>query len=245
MRVSAGIWSRVSVLLLMFLPMALIHLQYSQPRAFWLFRYEAYLVAVGVLVSAAALFGRWEPPNAALGSWTGLQRAAVCGLLFLSPLTDRAVRAAVIIPQATANIYEQQYQMGRFLRDYYAGQPVALNDIGAASYLSDAKVLDLVGLASMDIARLRRAGLYTTGNIDEAARDHGIRIAIVYDRWFPGALPPAWIKAGSWRIRSAVVVGSNTVSFYATTPEEHRALTGHLKAFERALPSGVRSTVGR
>jgi hypothetical protein len=135
--------------------------------------------------------------------------------------------------------------MGLFLRQYYAGAPVALNDIGAASYLGDVRVLDLVGLASMDVARLRTEREYSPGAIDQLAADRGIRIAIVYDRWFPNALPSGWIKAGSWRIKNAVVVGSDTVSFYATSPEEHRALAANLRAFRGSLPSGVRSTVGR
>ena len=54
--------------------------------------------------------------------------------------------------------YHQQVQMGTLLREYYTGRTIAVNDIGAVNFFADITVIDLVGLASMDVARLRRAG---------------------------------------------------------------------------------------
>jgi hypothetical protein len=107
----------------------------------------------------------------------------------------------------------------------------------------DIDVVDMVGLASLDVARLRRAGTYTSDDLEEVTPDHGVRIAIVYDRWFQRNLPTGWLKAGSWKIRNAVVVGSDTVSFYASGPEEYGALVNHLREFQSELPPGVASTL--
>jgi hypothetical protein len=240
MRAAAGIWCPVVVRLVMFVGIAVMHAQYSQPRAFWLFRYEAYVIALGLMVSATALLGN-TPSLRQRARW---ERAAVTiaviVLLLISPLTDRAIRAAAIVPGATANIYEQQYQMGLFLREYYQAEPVALNDIGAAAYLADVRVLDLVGLATMQVAALKRAGYYTSADIEGLASDHGARVAIVYDNWFRGSLPSSWRRAGSWRIRRAVVVGDETVTFYAIVPSEWPALRDHLAEFDARLPRRVR-----
>jgi hypothetical protein len=57
----------------------------------------------------------------------------------------------VITPQASRNIYEQQYQMGMFLKRCYPGKAVAVNDICAVSYLADVRLVDLLGLARMPL----------------------------------------------------------------------------------------------
>ena len=49
-------WQRIPILLTMVVLIALMHLQFSQPRAFWMFRYEAHVVALGVLSVACGLF---------------------------------------------------------------------------------------------------------------------------------------------------------------------------------------------
>ncbi|MEO6212068.1 MAG: hypothetical protein ABIP65_00445, partial [Vicinamibacterales bacterium] len=244
-RADGRLWERIPVMLAMFVAMALLHLQYSQPRAFWLFRYEAYLVGVGVIVVSAALFDRRYLFQSA--SRVTVKRVALVGMLLLiiSPLTDRAVKSAARVPGASANIYEQQYQMGRFLREYYPGAPTALNDIGAPAYLAKVKVLDLVGLASMEVARLRRERRFSPGAIEELARAQNVRLAIVYDGWFRGSLPRSWVRAGSWRIRNPVVVGGDTVTFYATHGDEYAALVAHLLEFEPSLPAGVTAVIGR
>jgi len=237
-----GFWKPVPVMLAIFVPVALMHLQYSQPRAFWMFRYEAHLVAVGLFALAAGLFrGRDDAEAPEEGFGKAIPALAVIVLLLISPLPDRAVKSAARVPGATANIYEQQYQMGRFLREYYPGAPVALNDIGAPTYLADVRALDLVGLASINVAKLRRAGVYSAATIDDLVRDSDVRVAIVYDQWFPRSLPPAWLRAGSWTIRHPVVVGSDTVTFYATRRQEYPSLVAHLRDFESTLPPTVKA----
>ncbi len=52
--------------------------------------------------------------------------------------------------------------MALFLKDFYAGNVVAANDMGAINYIADIRCLDLYGLASMEVADLKRAGGATT-----------------------------------------------------------------------------------
>jgi hypothetical protein len=224
--------SREGTLLIVFIATTLLHLQYA--RTGWFYRYEAYLVALGIVAAAIALDGlgdrvrpRWLP--AALASAVAL----VCAL--------RGVHAHVETPGAAGNIYEQQIQMGRFLARYYPGEPVAANDIGAIDWLADLRVLDLWGLASREVAEAKLAGRYTTGGIAELARARGVRVAVIYERWLDaaGGVPPEWVRAGRWRVDSNVVLGDRTVAFYAVDPAETAALADHLRAFAPELPIGV------
>lgn len=245
-RLARDFWHPTAVMLAMFVGIALMHLQYSQPRSFWLYRYEAYVVASGIMVVAAALFtGRWFTFERIYAAARLPGTVALGALLFLSPLTERAMKSPSRAVVGTQNIYEQQYQMGLFLREYYAEAPVALNDIGAPTFLADIRLLDLVGLASVDIARLRRAQAFSSLTLDDVARDQQIRVAVVYDHWFPGGMPRRWLRAGTWTIENAVVVGGDTVAFYAVDRGEYSSLVAHLQEFAPRLPPGVKSTIGR
>jgi hypothetical protein len=229
--------SRAAVLAALFTLTTLLHLQYA--RTGWFYRYEAYLVGLGVLTLAAGLPGlraSWRPLSAVPKAL-----AAVLCVAAGLPLAVRGYGALVSVPAASRNIYEQQIQTATFLHLYYDGQSVAANDIGAINFFADLRCLDLWGLASRDVAALKLHGRYTTDAIASLARSAGARIAVVYDPWFLsyGGLPVSWIKAGTWRIRDNIVCGVDTLSFYALSPEEAESLKTHLREFAPHLPARV------
>jgi hypothetical protein len=222
-----------------FVVLTLLHTQFAQPEAFWFFRYEAYLVVLGGVVVARVL-GEWLSSVGDRGAH--VTRAIQFGALLLfalSPLSDRAAKALVNIPQATTNIYEQQYQMGLFLARFYEGRSIGLNDIGAASFLGQIDCVDLAGLADMDVAKHLLGGLYESEDVRDIADEKDVRIAIVYDSWFGNRIPASWRRAATWTIQNNVVLGSNTVTFYAVKPEELGPLRVHLNEFSGELPSTV------
>jgi hypothetical protein len=239
LRLARGARDDAQWMLGIFVVLTLLHTQFAQPEAFWFFRYEAYLVVLGGVVVARVL-GEWLSSlrGHASNVTMAIQFGAVL-LVALSPLSDRAAKALLDIPQATTNIYEQQYQMGLFLARFYAGRPIALNDIGAASFLGQIDCVDLAGLADMDVAKHLLGGLYESEDVRDIADDKDVRIAIVYDSWFGNRIPANWRRAATWTIQNNVVLGSNTVTFYAVKPEELGPLRVHLNEFSRELPSTV------
>ena len=84
-------------------------------------------------------------------------------------------------PQATNNIYEQQYHMGQFLNKYYKGECIALNDIGAANYLTDIECLDLRGLGSKEIAQSIIDDELDEEFVYKEAKSRDCKIAIIYE----------------------------------------------------------------
>jgi hypothetical protein len=223
-----------------FITLTLLHAQFAQPGAFWFFRYEAYLFVLGGVAVARAL-GEWLET---VGRQTQDMKTMVVQLgtilLFvLSPLSDRALKAMVLIPQATKNIYEQQYQMGLFLGRFYERRAVALNDIGAASFLGDIDCVDLAGLADIDVARRLLGGLFESEDVRDIAEAKDASIAIVYDSWFGNRIPASWRRAATWTVQNNVVLGGNTVTFYALRPEELGPLRAHLNEFSPELPPSV------
>jgi len=226
--------SASSYALALFIGTALLHLNFAQ--AGWLYRYDAYLVLIGL---TAILVAAWElRPELRTRPPLSPRRVAVALLLVLvaSPIAIRAARFLFTLPQATKNIYEQQYQMGRFLNRFYPGRAVAVNDIGAVSFLADVKLVDLWGLADQELASLKLQHRYTDESALTRARQERAAVAIVYREWFSS---PAWTEVGQWRIRGNVACAHAEVSICAVDSSATAELVRNLAAFSPDLPKDV------
>jgi hypothetical protein len=236
----AAIGAREKYLLMIFLGMTLLHLQFASTG--WFYRYEWYLIFVGSVVLVDIL----DPliPNYLIEglktSTIDHQFAVLALIIFLAFLPAvRAGNALRDYPVAVKNIFEQQYQMGLFAKTFYQGKTVALNDIGAVSYLADVKLLDLFGIASMDVTQAKRENAWSRDAIAELAETYDVDIVMVYKEWFPDAIPLEWVEIGSWQITNNVVCGSDTVTFYVVTPDKQAEAVAALKRFSSQLPSSV------
>jgi len=202
------------------------------------YRYEAYIIFNASLITAVLVYHLWKPlfvKGSAVGRVIGV------GLIvfLLLPLFLRATTANIKLPRAGINIYEQQYQMSRFLKQYYDTSTVAANDIGAIAFFTNARIVDLWGLGSIDIARSKKGGYWNAPFLDSISRKEGASLAIIYDSWIDRSIPPQWKKAGEWKIFNNVVCGDDHVSFYAIDSTAFDKLKQNLAAFEKQLPATV------
>jgi protein involved in polysaccharide export with SLBB domain len=209
----------------------------------WFFRYDAYLVALDIVVIGLALTA-WVPsPWAALA---GLKPRAVAAavtalatVVILGPLLKRALEAAEWTATACVNIYEQQVQIARFLAKYFANDTVAINDIGAVTYYGDERIVDVMGIATMEAARAKSFKLHEPMSRGQMARiTRSATVAIVYDEWV-GSTPSYWLGLGRWRIDDNRVCGFPAVSIYAATPDDVPRVIEALRSFSTQLPSSV------
>lgn len=227
---------------LVFLATLLLHIQFAGVG--WFYRYEAYLVAFGIWVLGISM----SLPGAegARAGGRGLPERVprfMIAAAVLVPLSYRGVESLAHLPQAMKNIHEQQWQMSEFLRTYYRGAAVAANDIGLVCYRADVRILDLHGLADMEVARLRRARRYDREAIRRLARERGVEAAVLFPEWFERAIPPEWSEAGRWLLAGNVVCGGEWVAFYAARPEGWARLVAALREFASRLPKDVRCTI--
>jgi len=243
-------WTRPALVLGCFLVQALAHAAFG---AFgWLFRYEAYVLALGVFANLYAL--AWLAGRLPSIGWSRAGLKAMHCRTWLIGLTIGALAAPTtyclalrcrdatrVSPRASRNIFEQQVQFGRFLARFYPHARVALNDIGAVSYLSDVHLLDLFGLGSNAVARARVEAHLDVQTIARLGGERDLDLAIVYESWFVGlgGLPPSWTKVGEWEIRGNVVCGSPVVAFYAVRSEHVEPLQRNLAAYSESLPRQV------
>jgi hypothetical protein len=210
----------------------------------WFFRYEAYLVALGLTVVAVPL---WEfmrklrqPRHWRGADWAGL--AAVALLLISGKLLwDAGYTALRLTVPAMHDTYRWHYQMGAFVRRYYQGSALVVNDIGAVDYMADIHLTDPHGLADLEIGRALLHGRLSSRIIDAQARRRGATAALVDDNWlgFFGGVPRTWLPVGVWRYQNRVVLAPPGLSFYALDEASRVKLIENLREYSHLLPSDV------
>lgn len=196
-------------------------------------RYEVYALAI----AAAGLLVVLGPGLAALQAgrrWAA--QGATLAVLAVALLPYLV--AAVTIPRAARSIHEQQAQMARFERDFYPAA-IAVNDLGLVSYRNDDYVLDLFGLGSEEVRRLKEAGAYDAEAIARLAGEAGIAYAMIYPQWFRGIVPESWCHLATLHSEK-VTTAYGTVAFYAARPETVAPLSEALERFRPTLPGRVR-----
>jgi len=231
-------WTPANITNTAFVGSAVLHMQFASTG--WFFRYEAYVMIFGIYAVATGLADHLPGRDGWQGWGNRLFRAAMVLLLAIlvsSPLRARAVKSLKDTPKASHNIFEQQYQMAFFLRQFYQGQVVAANDIGAINYLADFHLVDLAGLGTRESAAFKLKQVYGPRQVAAVAEQYGTQIALVYDSWFQ--IPGEWSKVGEWQIRDNVVCGDDTVSFYAVDPGAAPGLLENLRTFSPRLPADV------
>ena len=201
----------------------------------WFNRYEAYVsgaVAFGVLALALAAV---TTSKRSLPLSTGIFALVASGVLAFPYLVG-----LIQVPTAANNIYEQQYQMHRFLAERWQ-RPVAVNDLGLVAYRNDQYVLDLWGLASHEALVAQTTG--TDPNwMQRLTEQHGTQLAIIYQEAFP-ARPAHWVKVAEMRLsKPRITPAQSRVSFYATHPNQADAIESLLADFKNTLPVGVTFT---
>jgi hypothetical protein len=240
----SGSKQRSITMLLLFGANIILYILFSQ--TVWSYRYSSFLVALGIFVFSLLIysfrFSELRPPALALKKSV----LVIVSLLLIYIGINLGIKGVNTIIQTapmTTNIYEQQYQMGMFLKQYYENKVVALNDIGATNYFADIKCVDLVGISDKEISAVRRQHSFSSSVLQNVAASRNINIAILYDIWFSDGeksfVPAEWIKVGEWKIQGEVLAGDNTISFYAVNKQEAGLLSENLSAFSGELPGTV------
>lgn len=215
-----------------------VFLHFIAGRYGWYNRYEIYILAFELvvilylflpLISKDLFSSNKMNVNlfAAIAFAGGV--AAVIGAPYIYALSS--------IPKASNNIYEQQYQMHRFVVDYY-NKPVAVNDLGYVSYNNSNYVLDLWGLGSQKALRSRLNSdnaNWKQDLIDEA----NVRLVMIYDDWF-NDIPDEWIKIGELHLgKKKITPARSAVSFYSTDDDSYPEILRKIILFSKTLPAGV------
>ena len=236
-------WEARQVWLLVFIGSAALHVHFA--RTSYFYRYEAYLVVLFAIILLPPLVRILAAQNISLRAIRANLLQAVVLLAMVAalafPYILRIYEGISHTPRGMTNIYQQQYQMGRFIKTYYDGQGVVLNDIGAVCYLADIHLLDLWGLGTPATTEAIRKGTLWRKTIGTMAAERDMQIAILYEAEFQyyGGLPQEWVRVALWTIPDRVTPAGKTVTFLAVDPAAADQLRANLHKFEAELPSEV------
>ena len=228
-----------------FLCVVLMHLPTA--KVGWLYRYEAYLVVVGLAVTlptALRLFPPLRPVRIDRAPWL-VPAIALAGMI-ATPLIARGVKATAKTQMAMYDRYLEHVQPARFLRRYYPGATVMANDVGVLANDTECRLLDMYGLASREPVRFRHSKTgYTKEQVATWAASEGAGLAVLQVGWdeVSSRIPDSWIEVAEWKLPRNVVFGDKRVGFFATTAESAAALASNLRAFHAELPAEIQVTM--
>jgi len=232
-------WRWTAQGLMALLLVCLIGAHAAAGRFGWLDRYEDYALLgtalIGICLMRKTIRNVLSNKKRRLLLFCG---AAVALSVFCWPY----FKSTWLVPFYSNNIYEQQFQMHRFVNDFYRA-PVAVNDLGLVSYHNPNFVLDLGGLASEE-ARLLRSGDADADDYRAFVARNGVHLVIIYDEWFEDEIPASWVKVASMDLsRERVSSDQKEVQFYATDAPTVSKVRPELQSFSKSLPQGVRLTI--
>jgi hypothetical protein len=210
------------LLLLVFAVAAALHVQFG--RVGWPGRYESYIIALGVAAIASAwpLIGRPRGVGPLL-AWATTAAA-------LAFVARRAVIMHVLLASAGDGATRHEYQQGLFLARHPQRGAVMLVDLGAAAFLSDARIVDLSGLANEDAARLVIHGALTPDAVRALAAAHDVHSLIDVG---VELVPDEWIHVADWESPAIAA------TFFAVDEASAAQLLADLRAFMPELPAAV------
>ena len=204
------------------------HLCFGRHGGFY--RYEIYVLTLGWLVTVTGLtqLRDWLAPSSARFYQATL---LAIGAVFASS----EVQAPIKTPLAARDVYDQQYQMARFAQQYYAA-PVAVNDLGLVSFRNTNYVLDLFGLGSETVRKLRLSGRFDAKAINDTVVRTHVGLIMIYESWYPGLIPADWRRVAVLSTGPAVSNADSSVTFFASPLGDAGAIKAELSRFKRSLP---------
>jgi hypothetical protein len=220
-----GIWRPQVLFPLLLASMIVAHGHYVFSPLYWVYRYDAYLVGFGIFATAVVL--------AELRARGALARRLLSASLVASLVVIVAdVREGLFPATEIAgmrNTYLEQYHTALFIRTYYPGEAVIVNDLGAVTYYTQARILDLAALGDIEpLEIMRRTGTYTSRDVLTwtAKYQPAIAITSLGWGWVAPLVPGEWIKVAEVEVPP----NRERVGFFAVNPKEAWILRANVSA---------------
>jgi arabinofuranosyltransferase len=167
-------------------PLGMALLAPYRPPSFQEGRYSMHLLPLALIVLAVA----------ATSLPARVRRSLV--VLYLAAALVTLPRAGERYAWGVQNINAMQVHLGRWVSEHLPpGASLALNDIGAITYVSRRPVIDLMGLVTPDILPYRREG---EGGVARYIAERCPDYVIVFPAWFPGLTARRDVLAPMYRV---------------------------------------------
>lgn len=202
----------------------------------WMFRYEAYLIAI-LFVACIITWKDWKSLFNDRNTLSKLV-VAVFSFFLLIPLIMR-IQIPAFTNRAMKNIHDQHLQMAGFVHDHFPGAGIAMNDIGTTTFFNnDMRLFDMEGLGTLEILKMKKQ--FDSSFLSQYVSRHRIDIGIFYPHLYKGKIPSTWEQVGSWEIKDRFVAAGSEVGFFAINPASREKLVKALQLYASKLPKDVK-----
>jgi len=144
--------------------------------------------------------------------------SALVGLLVLAGTGWRLPTMANLYAWNVDNINRMHVALGRWVAENTpSGTTLALNDIGAITYISERPVLDLAGLITPEVAPLLRSPNRDALLADFMA-ERGVEYVVIFPNWFPGLAARTDVLEEVHRVtleRNTIAGGDTMIVYHA------------------------------
>ncbi|MCY0969491.1 hypothetical protein [Chryseobacterium wangxinyae] len=197
------------------------------------FRYEAYILVGFSMAIIPKIINLFENFRSFIKEETLLSFLIVMNIFLMIYKLNSGHQ---LLRYGSKNIYEQQVQSARFLNQYYNHAKVVANDIGAITYFTDIRLLDIAGLASTETIVFNEKnavfGSEFKSFLTDYCDDHQFEIAVVYEDWLQGQIPDNWRKVADLTIQNKTTVANSRVSIYSIDQTKIDLLKENIKRFK-------------
>ncbi len=216
----------------------------------WFYRYDAYLVALGIFIIALSL-SEIKGFKFSIGNINRKNIAKYLLIIFSfiliitlvsDPLESRGFESLKETPQATNDRYLGHVYPAQFVAKYYNNSTIVVNDLGAVSFYTDAHILDMYGLGSKEpVYFLQETGKYNKSDVDNWTKQQSAEIAILQPEWIVIAprIPDSWQMVGEWHTPQNVAFGDTTIGIYTVNSSKKADLIKNLKDFSSDIPKEI------
>jgi len=144
--------------------------------------------------------------------WT----AILVSVLVIAGTAWRLPEMATLYAWNVDNINLMHVALGHWVEENTSpGDIVALNDIGAITYISERKVIDLAGLVTPEITPAMRSPAQTQQLIDYLT-EQDVAYVVIFPNWFPGLAERGDVLTEVYRVtlERNTIAGSETMVVY-------------------------------
>lgn len=193
-------------------------------------RYETYLLALALL----PLFLSLENFSKSNFDWSNKSTAislVLSLLMIVISISVRDIHCYNYSPKIAQGVRSQHIEMANFVKTYFGNATVVLNDIGAVCfYAKDAKLVDLYGLASKEVAFARAKHHLDSKMIESICKEKHADLAVLQEPWYEKiGLPQTWKRVAKWK---TMRWGVDEVSFFAVNPEIESKLEESMRGYK-------------
>lgn len=176
----------------------------------WLYRYEAYILAITLPIILVSVVKLRKQLN--------FNPAYFIAFIIISlPLFHRMVESYSQTDLAMNTIKSQHLNIARFIKNNYSkNKKIAMHDIGAVGYYTNCKIIDLYGLANIEVADAKRDNNFNPNFYNKFIKNENADLIVVYRKWFWAdmAMPKGYLLAYQWECEVGGDIGEFLIDFY-------------------------------